>query len=225
VEPFGTVTNFYPFLSDEIRETVESILHEAEGYDDFVSKLVDTVLAHDVPNDLTYFTAIHTCISGNREIGLRLRPLLIDDIVLKPWSIPYTESLESSEELLKGFPPALMKALDEVSGNWVQIHLLMLGALHYHPRHERQRILDEAKELIEKHPELQCFSPEIHISDCCIMSAACFQKRHHEGTPFLLQFEIFSILCDHDIPHQSGRIFLLVSRQTVPKLCIDYREL
>lgn len=162
MEPIGTITKFYPFLTEDIRETVESILSEAESYDDFVSKLVDTVLAQDVTNDLLQFAAIQSWISGNRDIGLRLQPLLIEHVVLKPWSIQYVESFEVSEEFLRGFPISFTRALEALPGNWVNIHLLMLGTLHYHPRHERQRILDEAKNLLEKHPELRCFSPEIH---------------------------------------------------------------
>ncbi|MGY5881802.1 MAG: hypothetical protein RTV31_16245 [Candidatus Thorarchaeota archaeon] len=52
MEPFGTITNFYPFLSEKTRETVEVIHRDAEGYDDFVNRLVDIVLAKDENTDL-----------------------------------------------------------------------------------------------------------------------------------------------------------------------------
>jgi len=163
VEPIGTVTNFYPFLTQETREIVESTLNEAEGYDDFVSKLVDLVITQDKTDDLLHFTTIHTQLSVVPAIFNKLRPRILDDIVVKPWSFSFVYWERSSEELHQGFRSSIEQALESSPESWVKLHLLFLGAAFYIEQHEREKFLDRAKELIESHPELECFSAEIHI--------------------------------------------------------------
>jgi tetratricopeptide (TPR) repeat protein len=161
VEPIGTVTNFYPFLSEDIRTIVESILKQAEGYDDLVSKMVDIVLTQDDTNDLSYLTTILAWISINPVIFNRLRPRLLRDNVLKPWS--YWHFKGPSEEFPDEFQLSFKQALESSPKSWVRLYLLLLGALTQTEKYERKRALEESKELIESKPELNCFSSEIHI--------------------------------------------------------------
>jgi tetratricopeptide (TPR) repeat protein len=161
VEPFGTITNFYPFLTEETREIVESTLREAEGYDDFVDRLVDIVLAKEDTTDLSHFTTLHAWFSYDLAIFDKLRPRLQEDVVLKPWSYWFFKG--PSEEFPAGFRLSFKQALESSPESWVKLHLLQLGAMYQPEQYGRQRALEEAKELIESQPELNCFSAEAHI--------------------------------------------------------------
>ncbi|MHA1926653.1 MAG: hypothetical protein ACXABV_19585 [Candidatus Thorarchaeota archaeon] len=162
MEPIGTITNFYPFLTEETREIVESTLKVAKGYDDFVSKLVDIVLTQDETNDITYFTTIQAWMSANLPIFDRLRELILEDEVLRPWaySLRYLGApIDFSREDL---PSTVELALETSPDDWVRVHLLILGS-GQSPVLPRQRFLEQAEEIIERRPELRCFLSEILI--------------------------------------------------------------
>ncbi|MFX1484625.1 MAG: hypothetical protein ACFFCP_15715 [Promethearchaeota archaeon] len=157
MESFGTITNFYPFLSEKTREIVESVLSESEGYDDFVKRLVDLILVQKETDDLTYFTTLHAWISSEPVTFDRLRPRLLGDVVLKPWS--YWDFKGPSEE----FRHSYKQALESSPESWVRLHLLILGVIFQPEQYERQKALEESKELVESEPELICFSAENHV--------------------------------------------------------------
>lgn len=160
MEPIGTVTNFYPFLTVDTRKIIETVLNSADGYDDFIEKIVDRALNQDKTTDLALFATIQSWISGNHEFFKKLRPRLLEDDILKPWS--YHEDFAKKES--DGFPTAFKLAMSKTPAAWVQLHLHMMGAMYYNPPIDREISLDKSIELIEKQAELECFSPEIIIS-------------------------------------------------------------
>jgi tetratricopeptide (TPR) repeat protein len=165
VDPIGTVTNFYPFLSEDARTIVEAILRQAEGYDDFVSKLVDIILTQDETTDLTHFTVIQAWFSINHKIFDKLRPRLREDVVLKPWLFFDFEG--SWDEFDAGFPPSIDEALERVTEGWIRLYLLLIGVWFYFPRvtvSYSHSCLEKAKELIESQPDLKCFSVQLHMA-------------------------------------------------------------
>jgi tetratricopeptide (TPR) repeat protein len=161
VKPIGTITNFYPFLKQKTLEIVKPLLKDAEGFDDFVMKLVEIVLNQDEPNDLLIFTTIQAWVSGNHGFFYTLRPRLLKDVILKPWL--FFASDGTTEERNNDFSISIKHALEASSEDWVRLHLLMIGARWHSQPIERQNYLSEAKELLESQSKLTCFSPEIHI--------------------------------------------------------------
>ncbi|MFW9767931.1 MAG: tetratricopeptide repeat protein [Candidatus Thorarchaeota archaeon] len=161
MEPIGTVMNFYPFLSQKTREIVESTLKDAEGFDDFVEKLVNLILDQEEANDLSYLTTILAYNSINPVIFNKLRPHLLDDVILKPWSFYLYDG--PPDEYEQGVSLAIDKALEHIAEDWVRLFLLIIGAHFYLPRIKRPTFIDEATKLVENQPDLECFSTEIYI--------------------------------------------------------------
>jgi len=162
VKPIGTITNFYPFLSEKTSGIVESVLNKAEGYDDFVNRLVDLILAQEEIDDLTYFTTIQAWMSINLQIYDRLRDRILEDDVLRPWAY-HLNWLGAPIELDWEAGPATLKlALEKCPEDWVRVHLLMVG-VKATPVHVAEKLLDEAEEIITGCPELKCFLPEVLI--------------------------------------------------------------
>ena len=161
MEPIGTITNFYPFLSEDTRKIVESVLKDAEGFEDFVSRLVDIVVDQAETNDFSYFSTIQVWLTQSKLLFNRLRKRLIEHEILRPWAFYFLQG-NQVELSYDDFPNSIQKALEASPENWVRVHLLMVGAWFTRDL-QRQRYLDEADELIEKYPELSCFSAEISI--------------------------------------------------------------
>ena len=161
MKPIGTITNFYPFLSEDTRKIVESTLRKAEGYDDFVSIMVDIVLTQDEITDLTHFTVIQAWTTANPTLFNKLRPRFSEHVVLEPWSFFLFEGTQ--EEYRKIVSSSIDNALENVTENWIRLHLLMIAAHRYYPKIKRHSFLEKAKELVESQPELKCFSTELYI--------------------------------------------------------------
>ena len=159
MEPFGTITNYYPFLSEETRSIVDSILKDAEGFTDFVERLVNIFLAQEVATDLAVFTAIMVRIVRDQDISNKVRSHLQADVLLKPWSFFLFDG--SWEEYKKDQPIAVKEALATSPASWIRLHLLLLG-IRSNRKITRLTYIEEAEQFVEKHPELKCFSCEIH---------------------------------------------------------------
>ncbi|MFW9974923.1 MAG: tetratricopeptide repeat protein [Candidatus Thorarchaeota archaeon] len=162
MEPFGTITNFYPFLTENTRTIVETVLNEADGYDDFVNRLVDLVLFQKETNDLSYFTTIQAWLTVNLQIFDKLRDRILEDDVLRPWV--YSLAFHGAQIKLDWdeVPSTLELALEKSPEDWVRVHLLMGGG-KFAPVLIREKYLDEAEEIMERCPELKCFLPEVYI--------------------------------------------------------------
>jgi len=162
VEPFGTITNFYPFLTENTRTIVETVLNEADGYDDFVNRLVDLVLFQKETNDLSYFTTIQAWLTVNLQIFDKLRDRILEDDVLRPWV--YSLAFHGAQIKLDWdeVPSTLELALEKSPEDWVRVHLLMGGG-KFAPALMREKYLEEAEEIMERCPELKCFLPEVYI--------------------------------------------------------------
>lgn len=162
MEPFGTITNFYPFLTDKTRIVVESVLMKAGGYDNFVDQLVDFVLTKDETDDLTYFTTIQAWLSFNVHIMEKLLERILNDDVLKPWVYFHAFNGASIEVDWEEFTSTVDRALERSHKDWIRVHILMIGIM-FAPLTHRERFLAEAEEIIKRCPELTGFKPEILI--------------------------------------------------------------
>ncbi|MFW9910708.1 MAG: hypothetical protein ACFFEF_19305 [Candidatus Thorarchaeota archaeon] len=159
MEPFGTITNFYPFLSEETRSIVQSVLQDAEGYDDFVERLIDVCRTLDIAIDFAFFTAIQSFFTSSTEHQRKLRHYLESDVVLEPWSLIFSE--EYFEDWETRFPSALNKALENLKEDWMRFHILLLG-LNSPKIIDRQDFHKQAEDFLMEHPNLKCFSSYIY---------------------------------------------------------------
>ncbi|MGD9395700.1 MAG: hypothetical protein PVJ05_04665 [Candidatus Thorarchaeota archaeon] len=162
MKPFGTITNFYPFLTENTRKTVEAVLNEADGYDDFVNRLVDIVLTQEETNDLSYFTTIQAWLAINLQIFDRLRERILEDDALRPWAYSLAFHGAQIELDWDEVPSTLELALEKSPEDWVRVHLLMGGG-KFAPVLKKEKFLNEAEEIMERCPELKCFLPEVCI--------------------------------------------------------------
>lgn len=63
MEPIGTITQYYPFIDEEIKGVLDNTMTEASDYYDFVHRLVEFVLKNESPVMVVYF-AIHFAMIG-----------------------------------------------------------------------------------------------------------------------------------------------------------------
>ena len=69
LKPIGTVTKYYPFLDDEVKNILDSIMVRAENYYDFVNLLGNIVLEEDVPVHLAGGLRAENVAGGIRTVA------------------------------------------------------------------------------------------------------------------------------------------------------------
>ena len=87
MEPIGTITNFYPFLTEKTREVVKTLLKDAEDFDDFVTRLIEAIEEQDVESDFVFLTAL--MIPKARRLSAldqKTRTQLRKYELTRPWS-------------------------------------------------------------------------------------------------------------------------------------------
>jgi hypothetical protein len=73
MEPIGTVTQYFPFIDAETRNTLENIMTESSDYYDFVERLCDYVLNDERPVMVVYFAIHHSILALDFRLVDRLR--------------------------------------------------------------------------------------------------------------------------------------------------------
>ena len=63
MEPIGTITQYFPFIDEDTKKVLESIMTKASDYNDFVHRLGDLVLKNECPVMVVYL-AIHFSMIG-----------------------------------------------------------------------------------------------------------------------------------------------------------------
>ncbi len=58
MKPMGTITKYYPFIDEETKSILNSLMDESSSYYDFVLRLSNMILANEVPVDLVFIAAV-----------------------------------------------------------------------------------------------------------------------------------------------------------------------
>ncbi|MFW9816043.1 MAG: hypothetical protein ACFFEW_08960, partial [Candidatus Thorarchaeota archaeon] len=160
MKPLGTITKYYPFIDEETRSILDSLMNESNSYYDLVQSLCHVVLESDVPINLAYLATVQAwwCrMSGT----LQLIGEKYNDV---PWIKPWLYIVDSGKRDQALAHDTVIRYIDCVLeqqvDDWIEIDLHILHAFFHHPMGEIISLfepLDKAKDLIATYPHLGCF--------------------------------------------------------------------
>ena len=58
MKAMGTITKYYPFIDEDSKTILNSLMEDSSSYYDFVQSLCHVVLESDVPTNLAYIAAV-----------------------------------------------------------------------------------------------------------------------------------------------------------------------
>ncbi len=165
MEPLGTITKYYPFIDEETKSILDSLMDESSSYYDFVQRLSDMVLKNEVPVNLAYIAAVQTWW-GKTEKTMKLIQEKFKDVPwIKPWAY-YLGSMVRDQALYHdAVVEAIEKGVDSSGKDWIETELHLLHAFFHWPMGDITSLfepLEKAKSLIDANPLLNCFEPLIH---------------------------------------------------------------
>ncbi|MHA2302065.1 MAG: tetratricopeptide repeat protein [Candidatus Thorarchaeota archaeon] len=161
MKPMGTITKYYPFIDEETKSILDSLMDESSSYYDFVQRLCKVVLQNEVPINLAYITAVQVWWCRIEEIMGRICEKYKDVLCIRPWGHPHQSSLSDQVRYHDDVVEEIERAMETSLSDWIVTELHLLHTFFHWPLHgdipSFLEPLEKAKNLIESNPVLSCF--------------------------------------------------------------------
>ncbi|MHA2143441.1 MAG: tetratricopeptide repeat protein [Candidatus Thorarchaeota archaeon] len=159
MKPIGTITKYFPFISDQTRLEIESLCRKAVNFRDFVKLLVDRLVDETTTTEFNRFTLLQVRNLNDYRLWERMNPFLDQDTFMRPWKYVTAVSITPDEfhhEFKIAYEDAIKVKPDEYL--LLQLHILSIPISN---EPDKTKGLERAKELLERTPELSCFAPKV----------------------------------------------------------------
>ncbi len=158
MDPLGTITKYYPFVDSGTRAVLQSTMDGAPSFGQFVQRLSEIVKGQEGLTVLAHIAAVLARLEANRRISNGIEEMYGTEPIVKPWTA-------FSNRQDARYPDVLSQAINELMNMeaepWIRMELYLLHARNFVYRPESTDSLDAAKGLLEQHPELECFAPQL----------------------------------------------------------------
>lgn len=169
MKPMGTITKYYPFIDEETKSILNSLMEESSSYYDFVQRLCETVLENEVPVNLAYIAAVHAWWCRIEETMKLIQEKYKDVHWIKPWGHAHASFESDQIRFHDSVVTAIENLTQESVGDWILTELHLLHA-HYHwPMFgdipSLLEPVEKARELIAANSLLRCFEAQAYFYD------------------------------------------------------------
>jgi tetratricopeptide (TPR) repeat protein len=164
MKPMGIITKYYPFIDEDSKTILNSLMEDSSSYYDFVLSLCHVVLDSDVPTNLAYIAAVQAWWC-RLEDKIALINQKFKDV---PHIVPWGHIHASLERDQIRFHDIIVKAIEnlvqEDTEDWILTELHLLHAhFHWPVSGDVPTLLEpveKARELIAANPLLNCFEAQ-----------------------------------------------------------------
>lgn len=165
MEPLGTITKYYPFIDEESKSILGSLMEQASSYNDFVLRLSETVVNSDVTLNLVFIAALQAWWTRTEESMKSIQDKFRDNPCIRPWGYIHTSSMSDQVRSHDYVVTAIDKALETSLTDWMEVELHLLHSFFHYPSFgdlpSLLEPLEKAKDLIDSNSLLICFEPLI----------------------------------------------------------------
>ena len=162
MEPLGTITKYYPFVDEETKSALDSLMEESSSYYDFVQRLSEKVLKDVVPVNTSYLAAVHVWWCRLLEKQNLIQEKYKDVPCIRPWAYGHNSIERDQIRFHDVVVKSVENAIDTSVEDWMETELHLLHTLYHWPLGEIVSLLEpveKAKKLIDTNPLLNCFTP------------------------------------------------------------------
>ena len=108
MKPLGTITKYYPFIEDESKSILDSLMEDSSSYFDFVQKLCDFAFENEVPVNVAFIAAMQAWWTGIEDAMRRIQEKYKDVPCIRPWGFAHTSTFCDQER----YHDAIVEAID-----------------------------------------------------------------------------------------------------------------
>ncbi len=124
MKAFGTITACFPYVDEDTKNILQSIMDEAKDYNDFAERLCEVVLRKDSSALLIYFAYFHAFLQSKYHLLNKLMEAQIGSDLTRTFELTYFarrgEPVKWSE-----FQKAISAALKMIDNDWMACHVYM----------------------------------------------------------------------------------------------------
>jgi len=131
LKPMGTITKYYPFIDEESKSVLSSLMDESSSYYDFAQRLCEVVRENDVPTNLAYIAAVQAwwCRLED-EMGL-INQKFKDVPHIVPWGNIHASLERDQKRSHDAIVRSIEQLVEESADDWILTELHLLHA-HFH---------------------------------------------------------------------------------------------
>jgi tetratricopeptide (TPR) repeat protein len=224
MEPDGAVTKYYPFVSNETKNILESLMTNSDSYYEFVKKIGDLIFRTSVSVDIAFIGAAHAWRIQDLQLLETIRANYSESPRILAFTYP-TTSLGDRMLYCRVVKEHVSSALNDTIADWFQVKLLVHQAyfcVAVIPTADTFDLLDRIRILISKNSDLECFLLNVELVEGIASS--------HDGD---MTKALLSFMKSLELARKYNHQFLLSSclravgntlRNTNPNESIKYQE-
>lgn len=165
MEPLGTITAYFPFINEETKNVLNTIMKNAESYYDFVNTLTQKVL-DDNCSDLMVYFAIHHAAQLLDVKTISLIGQRYPDIpILKP-NIYYARVFQGKTDDVENVIQAAEAVLTTDPDVWLALEMRFMKfeaeSFHYPKIIQDSSNMTEIRKMIESDPRLRFYNTVLY---------------------------------------------------------------
>lgn len=165
MEPMGTITKYYPFIDEESKSMLNSLMKSSDNYYDFVQRLSETVIHSEVTENLAYIAAVQAWWCKEENLINQIQERYGHIQWIHPWSFHIISLAKDQEEQHDNVVEAIRLGISVSQKKWIETELHLLHAFFHHPFGDVTSLfepLEKVKVLITSNPDLKCFESLIY---------------------------------------------------------------
>ncbi|MFW9913156.1 MAG: tetratricopeptide repeat protein [Candidatus Thorarchaeota archaeon] len=156
MEPFGTITKYYPLLSDETRKAVEKFVENAMTYYEFVNSIVKAATSYPMESEFACFALLQSVPFPDSWQKMCAR--CSESIATRPFALMRWDQMDPLPKERQGeFHHAMEKAVLSEPFEWMLLALYFYAEL-VSTEPMRTKYHDARRDLIKTRPTLHRFS-------------------------------------------------------------------
>jgi tetratricopeptide (TPR) repeat protein len=160
VEPIGTVTKFYPFLSDETRKIVEELVEDAMSYYEFVNTLVEAADSYPMDSEFACFALLQSM--SYPDSWQKMQARCPESVATKPFALMSWDHLDHiPKERQEEFHYSMEKAVSSEPFEWLLVRLYTYAEWES-TEPMQTKYYDARQNLLTTHPKLHCFLDAVY---------------------------------------------------------------
>ncbi|MFW9806194.1 MAG: hypothetical protein ACFFFK_05645, partial [Candidatus Thorarchaeota archaeon] len=133
MKPMGTITKYYPFVDEDTKSILDSLMDESSSYNDLVLRLSETVSKNDVPLNLVFIAAVQAWWTRTEESMKLIQEKYKDEPCIRPWGYIHSSTMSDQVRSHDSVVAAIDKALEISLHAWMEIELHFLHTYFHYP--------------------------------------------------------------------------------------------
>ena len=202
MDKLGTITKYYPFIDEESKSILNSLMEESSSYYDFVHRIGKMVLEKQSSEDMVFIAAAQCWYASEPTLKEAILKKYESLASIKPWAYYWRTQERWNVEICQNLLHDIELAIKPPTDKWKIAEILLGHAFNISEHPESVNLLSTAKAILNQEPILSYFEPLIYLTEGSMNSLegkvseaiTSFRKAHEIAAKSDSVYEFLSII-------------------------------